>query len=217
MPKKDLTEIIVVMDKSGSMDSIRNDAMGAFNTFLDEQKKVPGSAVFTLTLFDTTYTMVHKRKAIKEVPQLTYDTYVPGGMTALLDAVGRTIDEVGKRLADTADDERPERVVMAIITDGQENSSREYKRQQIMERIQHQTDTYKWVFVFLAAGKEAFAEAQSIGIQLQNIANYAADSGDAYKGAVRCFSSNVSAYRGGASGQSIDWSATGDTDEKEKH
>lgn len=202
MPKQGLTEIVVVMDKSGSMASIRDDAMGAFNTFLGEQKKAEGEAVLTLTLFDTVYDIVHTRKPIKDVPALTTGTYVPSGFTALLDAVGRTIDEVGKRLATTAEADRPERVVMVIITDGQENSSREYRRQTVMDKIQHQTDKYQWEFVFLAAGKDAMEEAQNIGIKASNLVGFAAGDAHQYRRAMLNVSANVKSYR---VGQAVNW------------
>jgi len=211
--KPNLTEIIVVMDKSGSMATIRDDAMGAFNTFLDEQKKLPGEAQLTLTLFDTAYDIVHKCAPIKEVPRLSTSTYTPGGMTALLDAVGRTIDEVGKRLAEKPEEERPSKVVMAIITDGQENSSHEYKRDQLMKMIDTQTNQFQWQFVFLAAGAEAFDEARGMGIAMDRIVKYRAGNAHHYAHAVKCMSSNVGAYRGGASAQSIDWTAGSSADD----
>jgi uncharacterized protein YegL len=202
VPKENLTEIIVVMDKSGSMDSIKGDAMGAFNTFLEEQQKLPGDAAFTLTLFDTAYDLVHTRKPIKDVPKLSENTYVPGGMTALLDAVGRTIDEVGRRLNDTPEEERPSRVVMAIITDGQENSSHEYKRQQVFDKIKTQKDAYQWEFVFLAAGQEAFKEAEGLGLSKSSIVAMSVGDPQAYVAEVRNFSHNVTNYR---SGENVDW------------
>lgn len=209
MPKQGLTEIVVVMDKSGSMASIRDDAMGAFNAFLEDQKKLPGEARFTLTLFDTGYKLAHTRKDIKDVPKLSTSTYVPGGFTALLDAVGRTIDEVGKRLADTPEDERPERVVMAIITDGQENSSREYNCKTVTDKIKHQEENYQWEVVFLAAGKEAMTEARNIGIRASNLVGFAAGDAGAYKCSVHSLSKNVGSYR---QGQTPDWRSKHDSD-----
>lgn len=204
MPKQGLTEIVAVIDKSGSMDAIREDAMGAFNRFLSDQKNLPGEATFTLTLFDTNYNIVHARKPIKDVPELIRETYVPSGFTALTDAVGRTIDEVGKRLFDTPEPERPERVVMVIVTDGQENSSKEYSRQTVLDKIEHQTNVYQWEFVFLAAGPDAMKEAQRIGIKLPNVVAFAANDGGAYVRKMRSLSSNVGSYRRGLA---PDWQA----------
>jgi len=197
MPKQGLTEIIVVMDKSGSMNGIRDDAIGAFNTFLEDQQKEPGEARLTLTLFDTSYNIVQTCKDIRNVPKLDNSTYAPGGFTALLDAVGRTIDEVGKRLADTAEEKRPERVVMAIITDGQENSSKEYNRKTVTDKIKLQEETYKWEVVFLAAGLKAMAEAQNIGIRASNCVGFEAGSAAAYTKSVQSLSQNIGNYRGG--------------------
>lgn len=190
--KAGLTEIVCVVDKSGSMSSIRNDAVGAFNTFLDGQKKLPGTAKLTLTLFDTDYKIVHDGVDIQKVPNLDDKSYVPGGSTALLDAAGRTIDKVGERLANTPEDEKPEKVIMVILTDGEENSSKEYKREQIQTKINHQRDVYKWEFVFLAANQDAIQAGQSIGIQ-HNV-NYCS-TGAGTKGAVRCMAAAVASYR----------------------
>ena len=204
MPKQGLTEIIVVMDKSGSMNGIRDDAIGAFNTFLEDQQKEPGEARLTLTLFDTNYIIMQTRRDIQNVQKLDNSTYAPGGFTALLDAVGRTIDEVGKRLADTAEEKRPERVVMAIITDGQENSSKEYNRKTVTDKIKLQEETYKWEVVFLAAGIQAMAEAQNIGIRASNCVGFEAGSAVAYTASVKNLSSNVGSYRRGVT---PDWRA----------
>jgi len=162
--KKGLTEIIFVIDKSGSMESKKEDAMGGFNRTLDEQRKEDGEVVVTVTLFDTGYSIVHDGVPIDNVPLLTHNTYKPGGMTALLDAMGRTIDKVGERLAETAEDQRPEHVVMVIITDGLENASQEYTKKQVAERVERQQNEYKWTFLFLGADMAAIAEAQSMGI-----------------------------------------------------
>lgn len=190
--KAGLTEIVCVVDKSGSMSSVRNDAVGAFNTFLDEQKKLPGTAKLTLTLFDTDYRIVHDGVDIQKVPNLDDKSYVPGGSTALLDAAGRTIDKVGERLVNTPEAERPEKVIMVILTDGEENSSKEYSREQLMAKINHQRDTYKWEFIFLAANQDAIQAGQGIGIQ-HNI-NYCS-TGAGTRGVVKLMGCAVASYR----------------------
>lgn len=164
MAIKDLTEIICIIDKSGSMDAIVNDAIGGFNSFLESQKKEQGLATMTIILFDTEYTLLTDALDVKKVRPLTRATYIPGGATALLDAVGKTIDDVGKRLSDTPENERPERIIVAILTDGEENSSHVYSRKQVFEKIKHQTEVYSWQFIFLAANQDAFKNAESIGI-----------------------------------------------------
>ena len=163
--KPGLTEIICVIDKSGSMESKLEDAIGGFNGFLAEQQREEGEALMTLTLFDTDYNIIHDGVPVADVPRLTADTYRPGGMTALLDALGRTIDKVADRIHDAPGDERPERVVVVVITDGLENSSREYRRDQVAERIVRRRDEDGWEFVFLGADLESIREAQSMGIE----------------------------------------------------
>jgi uncharacterized protein YegL len=171
--KKDLTEIGIIVDKSGSMGHVANDAIGGFNTFLKEQKKCPGDANITIVLFDHEVSVLTDRKPVADAPELTEENYRPGGTTALYDAIGQTINRIGDQLNNLPEDERPEKVIIAILTDGEENASSSFHREQINEMISHQTDVYKWVFVFLAANQDAFAAGASIGISKGNIANYA--------------------------------------------
>lgn len=175
MPKTGLTEIICIIDKSGSMASMKQDAIGAFNNFLEMQRKQPGEAKLTLTLFDTEYELRHNGLPIKDVPDLTSVTYQTNGFTALLDAIGKTVDEVGVRLSKTLETDMPEKVIVVILTDGDENSSKEYTHSQVMEKITHQRDTYKWEFVFLAANQDAIKTGEAMGIK-HNFA-YVATSG----------------------------------------
>ena len=163
-----LSEIICIVDRSGSMDAIRSDAIGGFNTFLSDQKQQPGDATLSLVLFNHEYKLVHDNVNIAKAPKLTEKSYQPQGMTALLDAVGRTIDAVGERLSDTPEADRPGKVIVAILTDGLENASREYSRGKVAEMIQHQRDKYSWEFIFLAANQDAIASARSIAIDAQD-------------------------------------------------
>ena len=165
---KNLCEIVCIIDKSGSMGSIRTDAIGGFNSFLAEQRKLPGDAVVTLVLFDDKTTKAYEGRKIQDTEPLGETSYIPGGGTALLDAVGTTIDSVGKRLADTAESSRPGKVIVAILTDGEENSSLKYTYAQITERIDRQTNVYKWEFLFLAANQDAIASAANLHIQAEN-------------------------------------------------
>jgi Mg-chelatase subunit ChlD len=166
--QQDLTDIVVVLDRSGSMQSCRDDAEGGLNAFVEDQKKRPGRAVFSLVQFDTEYEFVHRGEPISRVRPFTL---VPRGSTALLDAVGRAIIETSDRLTRMPEAERPELVAFVIVTDGHENSSKEFNKEQIRQMIQHQTDAYKWQFTFLGANQDAFAEAGGIGI----VAHMAAD------------------------------------------
>ncbi len=176
MPKKDYSEIICIIDRSGSMDAIKDDAIGGFNSFLESQKRDEGTASLTLVLFDNEYLVPINNEDIRQVPPLNEETFVPRGSTALLDAVGQTIDDVGRRLAETKEELRPETVIVAILTDGEENSSRRYSRSKIKKMIEHQSNVYSWEFVFLAANQDAFAEAESIGIKRESVADFEADS-----------------------------------------
>jgi uncharacterized protein YegL len=163
--RPDLTEIAFVLDRSGSMNAIAGDAIGGFNTFLSQQQALPGAAHLTLVLFDHEYLVVHDNVKIADVAPLNERTYVPRGMTALLDAVGRTVDAIGVRLAATPEDQRPAKVIVAILTDGLENASRDYTAARVSEMIRHQQQKYSWEFIFLAANQDAIATAGALAIQ----------------------------------------------------
>ena len=167
--RTDLTDITMVIDRSGSMQSIRTDAEGGINSFIEQQKQEPGETLLTLVQFDTEYEFVHSGVPVKQIPAFTL---VPRGSTALLDAVGRAINETGARLAAMAESQRPALVVFVIVTDGAENSSREFTRDQIRTMVEHQQSVYKWQFTFLAANQDAFAAGGSMGIAQDGIAAY---------------------------------------------
>jgi len=167
--RTDLTDITMVIDRSGSMDSIKTDAEGGINTFIESQKSEPGEALLTLVQFDTEYEFVHQGVPIGGVPKFKL---VPRGSTALLDAVGRAINEAGTRLAAIEEAQRPGLVVFVIVTDGAENSSKEFTRERIRQMVELQQSVYKWQFTFLAANQDAFAEGASMGIAQDGIAAY---------------------------------------------
>ncbi len=167
--RTDLTDITMVIDRSGSMDSIKTDAEGGINTFIESQKSEPGEALLTLVQFDTEYEFVHQGVPIGGVPKFKL---VPRGSTALLDAVGRSINETGARLAAVEESQRPGLVVFVIVTDGAENSSKEFTRERIRQMVELQQSVYKWQFTFLAANQDAFAEGASMGIAQEGIAAY---------------------------------------------
>lgn len=170
--KKGLSEIVFILDKSGSMDSLIKDVIGGFNSFIREQKKVPGEAHFSLVTFSEEPCVVFNRLDIKEIPELTTETYKPYGGTALLDCIGTTIDNMGKTLAKTSEDSRPEHVIFAIMTDGEENRSRIYSKSQIAEKIKHQTEKYSWDFIYLGANQDSFTVSDSMGISKSLTGNY---------------------------------------------
>jgi uncharacterized protein YegL len=166
--RADLTEIAFVLDRSGSMQAIAGDAIGGFNAFLAQQQAERGAARLTLVLFDHEYLVAAEHVEIGAVAPLDERSYVPRGMTALLDAVGRTVDAVGVRLAQTPEEERPAKVIVAILTDGLENASREYGYGRVAEMIRHQQEKYGWEFVFLAANQDAMAAAGKLAIRAQD-------------------------------------------------
>ncbi|MGB0993403.1 MAG: vWA domain-containing protein [Akkermansiaceae bacterium] len=172
---KNLTEIAYILDRSGSMAGLSEAAITGFNTFLKEQNDTPGDATLSLVLFDDEYLLHADRSPIQNVPQLDAETYTPRGCTALLDAIGRTIDNIGKKLAQTPEKQRPAQVIIAIYTDGYENASSDYSVKKINQMIRHQTDQYGWEFLFLAANQDAIATATSYGIHQANSSVVSAD------------------------------------------
>lgn len=160
MSNPNKAEIIMIVDKSSSMFPKRQESISGFNVFIEEQKKLPGEAFLTLCLFDTKYEIVKNGVPLKDVQPWTTDDYNPSGYTALLDAVGRTIDETGKRLSDLKEEDRPGVVIVCVLTDGEENSSREYNRATVQEKIKHQTGKYGWQFIYLGNNPDTLADKQ---------------------------------------------------------
>jgi len=185
------------------MRGIANDTIGGFNSFLAEQKKANvDEARLTLVQFDHEYNVIHNAKPLAEVPDLTAETYVPRGNTALLDAMGRTIVTTGEALTAMPEHERPEQVVILVITDGEENASTEYTKDKIAEMVKVQTDHYKWQFVFLGANLDAIRAGGSVGVNAANAMNFqanAAGMGIMYQ----AVSANVSSYRKSRSVQDL--------------
>lgn len=172
---KQLCDISIVLDRSGSMASVRDGTIEAFNAFLKKQAEDPYPTTVSPHQFDDVYETVYAGRPAKEAPELTRLTFEPRGSTALLDAIGRTIDQTGQRLASLPESDRPDKVLVVILTDGQENASREYTKQAVLDRIRHQEDKYAWTFVFLGAGIDAIATAASFGIGANNALRYAND------------------------------------------
>ena len=191
---QNLTELIFILDRSGSMFGLEPDTIGGYNSMITNQKKEDGEARVTTILFDDTYKVVHDAVDIQSVQPMTTADYFVGGCTALMDAVGKTINNVGVRLANTPEEERPSKVVVVITTDGYENASREFTRAQIKQMIEHQTNTYSWQFMFLGANIDAAAEAQSLGISGDWAAQYAA-SEIGTKSVYDCVDSVISSLR----------------------
>jgi uncharacterized protein YegL len=158
----------MILDQSTSMGSIVDKTIEGFNGFLSEQKVQPGECEFSLRLFDSTTKEVVKNKPITEVDLLTKETYRPYGNTALYDAIGLSIDELGHHLSSLPEEERPNKVLVAILTDGEENSSTKYTAKKVSEMIKHQKDVYNWDFMFLASNQDALEVANNISIPKGN-------------------------------------------------
>lgn len=197
--KPNSAEIVFVVDRSGSMQPIAADMRGGFDAFVREQRKTPGECKVTLAQFDGLYELVYEGLPLAKVPPLSL---VPRGSTALLDAVGRTINATGARLAAMPESQRPSHVLFVIITDGQENASKEFTLDAVSKLITQQRDVYKWEFTFLGADLNAIEVAQSMGVMVQNAAMYSA-SPKGMRAAMASVNAVSRQYRGGAGGQSL--------------
>jgi len=169
--KKGLTEIVLILDRSGSMEETKKDAEGGLKNFVDKQKETPGECVLTFYRFDTIIECVFAEKKLADI---TKDDLIldPRGGTALLDAEGKAITEVGQRLSEKPEDQRPEHVIVVIVTDGEENSSKKFSVQDINEMITKQRDIYKWEFIYIGANQDAIATAVKMGIAPGNALTY---------------------------------------------
>ena len=196
--KQDYSEIVCILDRSGSMSSILDDTIGGFNSFIDEQKKLPGTANVTLVLFDDKYEVPYNAIPLQDLPKLDKTTFVPRGMTALRDAIGKTFNTLGERLAKLSEDERPSSVIVCIITDGQENASKEFSVQQIKDMVTTQEEVYSWKVIFLAANMDATDVGNTIGVKGMSTYTFNANS----RGVGKMFSdisTTLCSYRSGAS------------------
>jgi uncharacterized protein YegL len=160
MTDKNKTHITFVIDRSGSMASVKDDAQGGFNELVEEQKKLTGECSLSIIEFDDKYNVFYNGD-LKNFGQYTL---IPRGGTALFDSVGKAIVETGQYLSSLPENERPALVIFCVVTDGQENSSREYSKKQIKEMIKHQTDSYQWQFTFLCSDMNTFMQAQDLEI-----------------------------------------------------
>lgn len=171
--KRNVTEIIFLLDRSGSMAGLERDTIGGFNAFIQKQCKLEGETILTTVLFDDEYEVLWNGVDANHAVLTEKDYYVRG-CTALLDAVGNTILEVGHRLSMTAEEQRPNNVIFVITTDGEENASYEFTYEKVKELIQHQQDKYNWEFIFMGANIDAAKEADSLGISQKNAYKFVA-------------------------------------------
>ncbi|MDF2948178.1 MAG: hypothetical protein K0R07_188 [Sedimentibacter sp.] len=174
--KQNLTELVFILDRSGSMSGLEEDTIGGFNSMLEKQKNEVGEAFVTTVLFDNNYELLHDRMNIKDIKLITRNEYYVGGSTALLDALGTTINNIGYTLSETKEENRPEKIMFVIITDGMENSSHEFNHKKIKNMIEHQKSKYSWDFIFLGANIDAVETASSFGINEDRAVNFISDS-----------------------------------------
>jgi uncharacterized protein YegL len=173
--KQGLTELIFILDRSGSMGGLEADTIGGYNSLLTKQKAIPGECRITTVLFSHSAELLHDRTDLQAVSLLTDADYRVGGSTALLDAIGSTLNKIGNAIKHTAEDFRPEKVLVAIITDGEENASRYYGSDQVKHMIKRQQDKYGWEFLFLGANIDAVETASRYGIRAERASRYHAD------------------------------------------
>jgi hypothetical protein len=166
-----LTEIAYILDRSGSMEPMQEPAVAAFNAFVKAQLDVPGDARLTLIQFDDAYEVPIAACPVQDVRELTAATYTPRGMTALLDAIGRTVKDIDRRLSALPDTDKPGKVILAIFTDGHENASHEYSAKHISDLIRLYRDEKGWEFIFLAANQDAIASADAMHMDAHLSAN----------------------------------------------
>lgn len=185
------TEIVFILDRSGSMSGFEKDTIGGYNAFLDRQRADPAhETIVTTVLFDDKYEVLHSGLPVHEILPMTEYEYFTRGSTALLDAVGRSIECVGSRLSKTPEPERPGQVMFVITTDGYENASRKFNRQQVRDMITHQRVKYSWEFIFLGADIAAEEVAGEIGISAANALSYQKNS-ESIGQVFFCMSENV--------------------------
>lgn len=189
--ESDKVEIVVIADRSGSMQSIKVDAIGAFNSFIEEQQKNSiGEANLTVVLFDDKYEIMQEGVVLNEAVAFDDKNFVPRGMTALLDAIGKTVNTLVARKAKGEVDG----AIIAILTDGAENASREYNQTQVKELIENAEKEHGWTFVYLAANQDAIQVAGAYGISAKNAVNFAA-TGEGIAGATMALGDYTTTYR----------------------
>ena len=174
--KKNLTELVFILDRSGSMAGLEKDTIGGFNAMIEKQKAEAGEAYISTVLFDNYSEVIHDRVVLNAVPRLTEKEYYVRGCTALLDAVGGAIHHIGNVHKYAREEDRPEKTLFVITTDGMENASRRYSYEKVKEMITRQKEKYGWEFLFLGANIDAAREAARFGIDADRAANYHADS-----------------------------------------
>lgn len=170
--KKNLAELIFVLDRSGSMSGLESDTIGGYNAMLQKQMDAEGEAFVTTVLFDDKFELLHDRINLKGVRPITEKEYFVRGTTALLDAVGKSVQKIINVQKNTSEDEKAEKILFVITTDGLENASREYSYSKIKSMIEKQRNEYGWEFIFLGANIDAISEAEKFGIDSNHAAQF---------------------------------------------
>ncbi len=174
--KKGLTELVFILDRSGSMHGLEKDTIGGFNAMLEKQKQEEGEALVSTVLFDSEANVIHDRMKIQSVPLMTEKDYVPGGCTALVDAIGGAIHHIGNIHKYAREEDVPEHTIFVITTDGMENASQHYSADHVRKMILRQKEKYNWEFLFLGANMDAVETARRYGIDEDRATNYCSDS-----------------------------------------
>ena len=210
-----MTELIFILDRSGSMSGLEKDTIGGFNSMLEKQRKEPGDAVVSTVLFDNEIEVIHDRVSIENVPPLTDKEYFVRGCTALLDAVGGAIHHIGNVHKYARKEDVPEKTLVIITTDGMENASRRYTYNKVRSMIEREKKRFGWEFIFLGANIDAAEEARKFGIDESMAANYNCDEiGTAINYEAICQA--ITMVRGSNTPLSSDWKKNIDADYKKR-
>ena len=213
--EKNLTEIIFILDRSGSMAGLEGDTIGGFNAMIEKQKREQGEALVSTVLFDNNSEVIHDRVDIQRIKPMTHKEYYVRGCTALLDAVGGAIHHIGNVHKYAREEDRPEKTLFVITTDGMENASRKYSYDRLKAMIERQKEKYGWEFLFLGANIDAAKEAARFGISADHAANYHADS-EGTNVIYETVSEAITQVRCCASPLSADWKQRVDEDYKKR-
>ena len=211
---KDLTEIVFILDRSGSMAGLEDDTIGGFNAMVEKQKKEPGRALLSAVLFSDNSRVLYDRADIQKVEPMTERQYQVGGCTALLDAIGGAVHHIANVHKYAREEDRPGKTVFVITTDGMENASRAYTYDEVQRMVKHEQEKYGWEFLFLGANMDAISAARSFGIRADRAARYACD-GAGTRLNYEVVSKTIGRLRGGAPIES-DWSEEIDADFKKR-
>ena len=174
--KKNLTELVMILDRSGSMGGLESDTIGGYNSMLHKQREEEGEVLVSTVLFDDRSEVLYDRVPLEKMPKMTEKEYYVRGCTALLDAIGGSIHHIGNVHKYARDEDRPEKTIFVIITDGMENASREYSYERVKRMVERQKEKYGWEFLFLGANIDAIETAGRFGINADRAANYNCDS-----------------------------------------